>query len=160
MTRSSAKSNGFVERISISMNPDLLLELDEMVSSRGYESRSQAISDMVNQQLVEHKRELGDEVMAGTITLFYDRGTRGLQRRLSDLQYDNIAEVISSLHVHLTEDKMMEVILVQGPAPKLQGIVDAMTSLKGVITARLQLMAAVIPPLHPSPVPPPPKKKR
>ena len=83
MTRSSAKSNGFVERISISMNPDLLLELDEMVSSRGYESRSQAISDMVNQQLVEHKRELGDEVMAGTITLFYDRGTRGLQRRLS-----------------------------------------------------------------------------
>jgi CopG family nickel-responsive transcriptional regulator len=159
MTRSSAKSNGFVERISISMNPDLLLELDQMVSSRGYESRSQAISDMVNQQLVEHKRELGDEVMAGTITLFYDRGTRGLQRRLSDLQYDNIAEVISSLHVHLTEDKMMEVILVQGPAPKLQGITDAMTSLKGVITARLQLMAAVIPPLHPSPVPPPPKKR-
>lgn len=158
MTRSSAKSNGFVERISISMNPDLLLELDEMVSSRGYESRSQAISDMVNQQLVEHKRELGDEVMAGTITLFYDRGTRGLQRRLSDLQYDNIAEVISSLHVHLTEDKMMEVILVQGPAPKLQGIVDAMTPLKGVITARLQLMAAVIPPLHSSP--PPPSKKR
>ena len=159
MTRSSARSSGFVERISISMNPDLLLELDEMVSSRGYESRSQAISDMVNQQLVEHKRELGDEVMVGTITLFYDRGTRGLQRRLSDLQYDNIAEVISSLHVHLTEDKMMEVILVQGPAPKLQGIVDAMTSLKGVITARLQLMAAVIPPLHPSPVPPPAKKR-
>lgn len=151
MSRSSIKSNGFVERISISMNPDLLLELDQMVSSRGYESRSQAISDMVNQQLVEHKRELGDEVMAGTITLFYDRGTRGLQKRLSDLQYDNIAEVISSLHVHLTEDKMMEVILVQGPAPKLQRITNAMTALKGVITARLQLMAAVIPPVHSSP---------
>jgi len=50
----------------------------------------------------------------------------GLQRRLSDLQSDNLAEVISSLHVHLTEDKMMEVHLVQGSAPK------------GVITARLQ----------------------
>lgn len=44
----------------------------------------------------------------------------GLQRRLSDLQSDNIAEVISSLHAHPTEDKMMEVLLVQGPAPKLQ----------------------------------------
>jgi CopG family nickel-responsive transcriptional regulator len=49
-----------------------------------------------------------------------------MQRRLSDLQFDNIAEVISPLHAHLTEDKMMEVHLVQGPAPK------------GVITARLQ----------------------
>ncbi len=159
MRRSTVKSNGLVERISISMNPDLLLELDQMVSSRGYESRSQAISDMVNQQLVEHKRELGDAVMVGTITLFYDRGTRGLQKRLSDLQYGHIAEVISSLHVHLTEDKMMEVILVQGPAPALQGITNAMAALKGVITARLQLMAAVIPPLHPSPAPPSPKKR-
>jgi CopG family nickel-responsive transcriptional regulator len=121
-----------------------------MVDSRGYESRSQAISDMINQQLIEHKRELGDEVMVGTITLFYDRATRGLQKRLSDLQYNHIAEVISSLHVHLTEDKIMEVLLVQGPAPQLQGIANTMRALKGVITGRLQLMAAVIPPIHPA----------
>jgi CopG family nickel-responsive transcriptional regulator len=150
MSRPTAKPNGLVDRISISMNPELLVELDQMVESRGYESRSQAISDMVNQQLIEHKRELGDDVMVGTITLFYDRAVRGLQKRLSDLQYTNIAEVISSLHVHLTEDKMMEVILVQGPAPRLQEITNAMGGLKGVITVRLQLMAAVIPPLHPS----------
>jgi CopG family nickel-responsive transcriptional regulator len=135
------------------MNPDLLVELDRMVDSRGYESRSQAISDMVNQQLIEHKRELGDDVMVGTITLFYDRATRGLQKRLSDLQYTHIAEVISSLHVHLTEDKMMEVILVQGPAPQLQSIANTMRALKGVITGRLQLMAAVIPPIHSAPRP-------
>jgi CopG family nickel-responsive transcriptional regulator len=150
MSRSIAKSSSLVGRISISMNPDLLVELDRMVDSRGYESRSQAISDMVNQQLIEHKRELGDDVMVGTITLFYDRATRGLQKRLSDLQYTHIAEVISSLHVHLTEDKMMEVLLVQGPAPQLQSIANTMRALKGVITGRLQLMAAVIPPIHSS----------
>jgi CopG family nickel-responsive transcriptional regulator len=150
MSRSSSKPSSLVGRISISMNPDLLVELDRMVDSRGYESRSQAISDMINQQLIEHKRELGDEVMVGTITLFYDRATRGLQKRLSDLQYNHIAEVISSLHVHLTEDKIMEVLLVQGPAPQLQGIANTMRALKGVITGRLQLMAAVIPPIHPA----------
>jgi CopG family nickel-responsive transcriptional regulator len=150
MSRSTAKASSLVGRISISMNPDLLVELDRMVDSLGYESRSQAISDMVNQQLIEHKRELGDDVMVGTITLFYDRATRGLQKRLSDLQYTHIAEVISSLHVHLTEDKMMEVLLVQGPAPQLQSIANTMRALKGVITGRLQLMAAVIPPIHSS----------
>jgi CopG family nickel-responsive transcriptional regulator len=149
MTRTADKANLPVSRISVSMAQDLLLELDEMIGSRGYESRSQAISDMVNQQLIEHKRQLGNEVMAGTVTIFYDRATRGLQKRISDLQYKNIHEVISSLHVHLSEDKMMEVILVQGPAPKLQAITNALAALKGVVSARLQLMAAAIPPLHP-----------
>ena len=142
-----------VSRISISLPPDLLDELDRMVASRGYGSRSQGIAEMVNYQLAEHKRTLGDEVMAGTLTLLYNRATRGLQGRLADLQYQHVAEVISSLHVHLSEDQMLEVLLVQGPASQLQAIANEMIALRGVITGHLQLLAAVIPPLHaPNPV--------
>ncbi|OYY93571.1 MAG: nickel-responsive transcriptional regulator NikR [Hydrogenophilales bacterium 28-61-23] len=137
-----------VSRISVSLPPDLLAELDGMVESRGYGSRSQAIGDMVNYQLAEHKSALGDEVMAGTITLLYNRATRGLQGRLADLQYQHIDEVISSLHVHLTEDRMLEVLLVQGPAARLQAVAHEMIALRGMVTGRLQLLAAVIPPLH------------
>lgn len=138
-----------VSRVSISLPPPLLTELDRMVESRGYESRSQAIGEMVNYQLIEHKRTLGNEVMVGTITLLYDRLTRDLQKKLADLQYKHIDEVISSLHVHLTEDQMMEVILVQGPAAKLQAVANEMVTLRGIITGRLQLLAAAIPPVHP-----------
>ncbi|HNA29401.1 MAG TPA: nickel-responsive transcriptional regulator NikR [Thiobacillaceae bacterium] len=142
-----------VSRISISLPPDLLDELDRMVASRGYGSRSQGIAEMVNYQLAEHKRTLGDEVMAGTLTLLYNRATRGLQGKLADLQYQHVAEVISSLHVHLSEDQMLEVLLVQGPASQLQAIANEMIALRGVITGHLQLLAAVIPPLHaPNPV--------
>jgi len=141
--------NSPVARISVSMPEDLLAELDGMVSARGFESRSQAISEMINLQLLEHKRLLGDEVMVGTITLLYDRSVRGLQKELADLQCDHIDEVISSLHVHLMGQQMMEVILVQGPAARLQAIANRMTALRGVVTGRLQLMAATMPPLHP-----------
>lgn len=137
-----------VSRISISLPPELLEELDRMVASRGYGSRSQGIAEMVNYQLAEHKRTLGDEVMAGTLTLLYNRATRGLQGKLADLQYQHIAEVISSLHVHLSEDQMLEVLLVQGPASQIQAIANEMIALRGVITGHLQLLAAVIPPLH------------
>jgi CopG family nickel-responsive transcriptional regulator len=137
-----------VSRISVSLPPDLLSELDGMVESRGYDSRSQAIGEMVNYQLAEHKRSLGNEVMAGTLTLLYNRATRGLQERLADIQYQHVAEVISSLHVHLSEDQMLEVILVQGPAARLQAITHEMLAQRGVITGHLQLLAAVIPPLH------------
>jgi CopG family nickel-responsive transcriptional regulator len=138
-----------VSRVSISLPRPLLTELDRMVDSRGYESRSQAIGEMVNYQLSEHKRTLGNEVMVGTITLLYDRFTRDLQKKLADLQYKHIAEVISSLHVHLSEDQLMEVILVQGPAEKLQAVANDMITLRGIITGRLQLLAAGIPPVHP-----------
>lgn len=137
-----------VSRISVSLPPTLLEELDHMVASRGYGSRSQAIGDMVNYQLAEHKRMLGNDVMVGTLTLLYDRNTRGLQKNLADLQYKHIDEVISSLHVHLTHDQIMEVILLQGPAHLLQEIANDMISQRGMITGHLQLMAAIIPPLH------------
>jgi len=142
------KGNSLVSRISISLPPQLLEELDHMVESRGYDSRSQAIGDMVNYQLAEHKRKLGNDVMVGTITLLYDRSTRGLQKKIADLQYEHIDEVISSLHVHLTHNQLMEVLLVQGPATLLQEITNEMTALRGVLTGKLQLLAAVIPPLH------------
>ena len=44
--------------------------------------------------------------------------------------------------------QMLEVLLVQGPATRLQAIANEMLALRGVITGHLQLLAAVIPPLH------------
>jgi CopG family nickel-responsive transcriptional regulator len=148
MRQPANKPNHLVSRISVSLSQELLADLDDMVECRGFDSRSQAISDMINQQLVEHKRQLGDEVMAGTITVFYDHSVPGLQKKLSDLQFKHIDEVISSLHVHLAENKMMEVILVQGPARRMQAIANEIITLRGVITGKLQLMAAVMPPLY------------
>jgi CopG family nickel-responsive transcriptional regulator len=138
-----------VNRISISLPDDLHAELDIMVAERGFESRSQAINDMLRQSLVEHKRQTSNEVMVGTITILYNNATRGLQKTLADLQYRYLDEVISSLHVHLMDNQTMEVILVQGPAQTVQAIANAIITLRGVITGKLQLIGAVIPPLHP-----------
>jgi CopG family nickel-responsive transcriptional regulator len=140
-----------VNRISISLPDDLQADVDAMVATRGYGSRSHAINDMLRQHVAEHQRELGDEVMVGTITILYNNATRGLQKSLADLQFRYLDEVISSLHVHLMNNQTMEVVLVQGPAQKVQSIADEIITQRGVITGRLQLMAAMIPPVHPMP---------
>lgn len=137
-----------VTRVSVSLPEPLVEQLDDMVSERGFESRSQAVAAMVNRELVEHRSERGDEVMAGTITLLYDHSTPGLQKHLGDLQHAHVDEVISSLHVHLMDAHTMEVILVQGPASRLQSIADQMAAARGVISGRLQLTSATLPPLH------------
>jgi CopG family nickel-responsive transcriptional regulator len=147
--RQQRAHNRPVSRISMSLPEELLAELDRMVRQRGFESRSRAISDMLHQFLIEHKRERGDDLMVGTVTLFYDNSVPGLQKQLADLQYRHIDEVISSLHVHLMHNQTMEVILVQGPVKALQGIADKMISRRGVISGRMHLVAALIPQLHP-----------
>ena len=118
-------------------------------SSRGFDSRSQAINEMLHQALLEHKNDVGDDVMVGIIALFYNNAVPGLQKQLADLQVRYIDEVISSLHVHLMNNKTMEVVLVQGPARTLQMIADEMTSRRGVISGKMHLVAALIPQVHP-----------
>ncbi|MEJ0092376.1 MAG: nickel-responsive transcriptional regulator NikR [Methylocella sp.] len=137
-----------VSRISISLSEDLLQELDLMVGDRGFASRSQAVSTILHRSLTEHRHKMGDRVMVGTITLFYNHLAAEIEQKLADLQRRHIDEVISSLHVHLEQNQTLEVVLVQGRADKLQQIADEMIVQKGVISGHLQLAAALIPPIH------------
>jgi CopG family transcriptional regulator, nickel-responsive regulator len=145
----ASEANRPVSRISMSLPYGLLRELDRMVLERGFISRSQALSDMLHQFLIEHKREHGDDLMVGTVTLVYDNAVAGLQKQLAELQCRHIDEVISSLHVHLMHNQTMEVILLQGPVRSLQAIADELIATRGVTSGKMHLVAALIPQLHP-----------
>ncbi len=126
-----------IARISVSLPEALLQQLDEMVTERGFESRSQAIADMINQQLTDYRKKLGHDIMAGTINLVYDHSIPGVQKELADLQHAFLDEVISALNVNLIESRTLSVLLVQGPADKLKMIADSMITCRGVITGKL-----------------------
>lgn len=144
-----------VSRISISLPETLLQDLDAMVDDRGFESRSQAICDLITQGVNEHRQEWGESIMTGTVNLVFRHDVPGLQSRLLELQHSFIDEVISSLNVNLADSKTLSVILVQGPAATLKRIADQMITLRGVLSGRLLLSAAIIPPIHPLPEAPP-----
>lgn len=146
-----AKVKRNVSRISVSLQENVLSELDQMVDDCGFESRSQAISEMINRQVAKHKTQLDDAVMVGTINLVYNHSVRGLQKKLTDLQHKYIDEIISSLNVNLVDAQTLGVVLVQGPAKKLKMIADKMITCKGVSTGQLLMSAAIMPPLHPLP---------
>lgn len=143
----SAKSKPGLARFSVSLPADLLDELDDMVATRRFPSRSHAIAEMARTQLVEHAQELGAKSMAGTITLVYDYRKRNLQRKLADIQHQNFLMVVTSMHVHLENHHYLEVLLVQGPARELRRLADTLGACKGVKHARLSLTATAMPPL-------------
>jgi CopG family nickel-responsive transcriptional regulator len=135
-------------RISISLPVTLFDELDDMVAKRGYASRSDAISKMISEQLVQHQNELGKGVMAGTITLIYDHAKAGLPTRLLNLQHKWLKEVISSQRVHLENHHTLEVLLVQGPGYRLKQIASELIACKGVKHGYLTVSSTIIPPIH------------
>lgn len=140
-----------VKRISISLPSGVYRELDNLVKARGFTNRSQAVAEMINASLIEHYKQRGTEMMAGTITLFYDESKPNLLQQLASIERDYIDEVISSHHILLEDDHTMEVILVQGPARRLKMIADKLITCKGVKSGRLVMMSLLIPPIHPFP---------
>lgn len=135
-------------RVSISLPTTLFGELDEMVAKRGYASRSEAISKMISEQLVQHKSELGKSIMAGTITLIYDHNRVGLSTKLLSIQHKWLKEVISSQRVHLENHHSLEVLLVQGPGYRLKQIAAELIACKGVQHGYLTVTSTILPPLH------------
>lgn len=136
------------ERVSITIPRSVLGQFDQLLESRGFANRSQAITEIINRELVDAGSQSGDQVMAGTITLFYSTRRTNIQSKLSAIQRQHIAEVISSLHVQLEDDHTMEVLVVQGPSRKLHEIANELITCKGVKTGNLNLSSTIIPPIH------------
>lgn len=128
-----------VARFSVSLKKDLLFLLDKMVKEKGYDNRSLAIADMVRDQLVQHRLEVGTTAAAGTVTLVYDHHTQHVQETLTALQHDHCAAIISTLHVHLDHHNCLEVLVVRGKASAIKAIADRLIGAKGVKHGALSL---------------------
>jgi CopG family transcriptional regulator, nickel-responsive regulator len=129
--------NSQVVRFSVSMAGTLVGQLDTMVKKKGCANRSQALADMVRAQLVEHRAEMGTGEIAGTVTLVYDHHKRDLQSKLTDIQHDHEALIISVLHVHLDHHNCMEVLAVCGRADAVRRLADGLIAVKGVKHGKL-----------------------
>ncbi|MDQ9011493.1 transcriptional regulator [Acinetobacter gerneri] len=133
-------------RISVTV-PEITLEaLDQKIVDQHYESRSQAIVDMINRHLIAEQAH-SNAVMVGTLTLLYDVEHLQLRNQLIDLQQLFLAQVISSLHIQLDQQKILQVMLMQGASSELRHISQQFIALKGVIKGHLELMDAVMPPI-------------
>ena len=133
-------------RISVTVPEVTLFALDQKIVDQHYESRSQAIVDMINKHLIA-EQDTHNAVMVGTLTLLYDHKQSTLRNQLFDLQQRFLTQVISSLHIQLDEQKILQVMLMQGVSTELRQISEQFIALKGVIKGHLELMDAVMPPI-------------
>ena len=136
-----ASTKGVV-RFSVSLPPTLVDDFDEAWKSVGYENRSKAAHDAFRAFVTDNKwsREEGAEI-AGTITLLYYLDKPGLLNHVVEAQHKFENVVLSSMHLHLTENKCMEIIAVRGKAADVKSLSQELMTKKGVKQLKLTVMA-------------------
>ena len=130
-------------RFGISIDPRLLDDFDRLISEKGYHNRSEAIRDMIRNELVADQIDRGDETpTVGTVTLVYDHHTRDLSDKLTEHQHSHHDAIVSTLHVHLDVHNCLEIVVVRGTAAQVKRLADELIGTKGVKHGKLVLTTA------------------
>jgi len=120
-----------IVRFGISLKNDLLGDFDKLIKRRKYTNRSEAIRDLIRQELLKKELEEDREV-AGAITFIYDHHQRDLLNKIIDVQHDHQDIIQSSQHIHLDHHNCLEIVAVKGNYGKVKKLADTLKALKGV----------------------------
>jgi CopG family transcriptional regulator, nickel-responsive regulator len=123
-------------RFGVSLDEDILKELDGFVVENNFPNRSQAIRQLVERNLVEKKWQCNNMV-AGAVVLLYDHHKGDVTTKSNDIQHDYFDVILSSQHFHLSHDNCLEIIAVKGTANRLTELADQLIGIKGIIHGKL-----------------------
>jgi CopG family nickel-responsive transcriptional regulator len=126
----------------VSVEGELLEKFDRFCQEEEFATRSEAVRQLIRETLTRRAWATDTREVAGTLTLVYDHHRSQLRDRLMDLQHDNTDLVVSTIHTHLSHDVCLEVIVLRGPASRLQKLASQLRGMKGVYKGELVMASA------------------
>lgn len=129
-----------MQRITITIDDDLLAAVDRLAAQRGYTSRSEAFRDIVRGMVDRDAAASPETQCVATLSYVYDHETRALAQRLTQAQHDRHDLMVASLHVHLDHDACLEVGVLRGAARDVAQFADTLTTQRGVRHASLHIV--------------------
>lgn len=118
-------------RFGVSLEEDLLTRFDRLIKQRKYTNRSEALRDMIREELVKKEWTENKEV-TGAISLVYDHHTRELVTKVLDVQHDYHTCILSSQHIHLDHHNCFEIVVTKGKAKEIENLFQKLKSIKNV----------------------------
>ena len=130
-----------MQRVTVTLDDDLMAELDRVIESRGYQNRSEAIRDLARAGLKQASIETGTiSNSIGVLSYVFDHEARELSRRLTSTFHDHHNLTVSSLHVHLDDRNCLEVGILKGPPAQVQHFAEHVISERFVRYGQLHIM--------------------
>jgi CopG family nickel-responsive transcriptional regulator len=134
-----------MERFTISLDSELALEFDKLIKARGYSNRSEAVRDMLREQLEAFRRQRGESRhCVANLSYVYNHHERELAERLTQLQHDHHNLSVSTMHAHLDHAHCIESLILRGPTADVRGFADALIAQRGVRHGQLNMVSVEI----------------
>ena len=130
-----------VERIGVSVDKKLLSMFDKLIAKKGYQSRSEAVRDILRQQLSEEHLKNPKAQAVAAVILVYDHHSTKLMGKLIGLQHSHLLQTISAMHIHLNEHECLEVVVLRGRVGEIKKTAENIVSLKGVKLGQINFVA-------------------
>ncbi|MGC2813623.1 MAG: nickel-responsive transcriptional regulator NikR [Bradyrhizobium sp.] len=130
-----------MQRITITLDDDLMDELDQMIVEQGYQNRSEAIRDFTRAGMQQAAQKMGKSAdCVAALVYVYDHAARDLSRRLVENYHGHHDLSVATLHVHLDDDNCMEVTALKGSGAEVQHLADHIIAERGVRYGRLVMI--------------------
>jgi CopG family nickel-responsive transcriptional regulator len=133
-----------MQRITITIDDDLLEAVDGLMARRGYDSRSEAVRDIIREMVDRERLSEPEADCIGALTFVYDHETRDLASRLTSAHHDRHDLSVASMHVHLNHESCLEVSVLRGSLSDVRAFANALASQRGVRSAKLHVIPARI----------------
>ena len=130
-----------MQRVTITLDDDLLEDIDGLIESRGYQNRSEAIRDLARAGM-RSRQPRGDDTASclGALVYVYEHPARDLAKRLTKSFHDHHDMSLATLHVHLDHDHCMEINVLKGEVSEVQSFADQVIAERGVRHGELVLV--------------------
>lgn len=129
-----------MQRITISIDDDLLETLDALCLRRGYRSRSEALRDITREALAIEQSHSPQSQGYAVLSYVYEHETRELAGRLASAQHHHHYLSVSTLHVHINHDDCLEVSILKGDMGEIRHFADGIIAQRGVRHGHLQCL--------------------
>ncbi len=130
-----------MQRVTITVDDDLMDELDQLIALRGYQNRSEAIRDLARAGLRQMANKTqSEQACFAALVYVYDHETRALSRRLTHMFHDHHDLSVATLHVHLDHDTCMEVTVLKGQASEVRHFAEHVIAERGVRHGQLVMV--------------------
>lgn len=130
-----------VVRFSVSLEEELLRELDNYVSGNKFSNRSQGLRHLIEKNIVEKKWQCNN-IVAGAVVMIYDHHKKDILAKSNEIQHHFFDVILSSQHFHLSHETCLEIIAVKGKAKRLTELSDKLIGIKGIKHGKLIMSKA------------------
>jgi CopG family transcriptional regulator, nickel-responsive regulator len=132
-----------MQRLTITVDDDLVADVDEFIEARGYANRSEAIRDLVRSGLQQSSLEVaGSRDCIATLSYVYDHAARELPKRLTQDFHEHHHLAQATLHVHVSHDSCLEVTVLRGRSTEVKAFADHVIAERGVRHGHVVFMPA------------------